>query len=308
MNVVQVTNYGGPDELNVAEWPDPVAAGGKVRVRVSATVVNPADLWTRQGAMAARTPDAQLPIVLGWDFAGELLDPAPGFEVGDRVAGLYPWFSLGDGSGTYAAQVLVDPSWLAKLPAGADEAEAATLAMNALTAQQALAIASPKPGQTLLVTGASGAVGGFAVQLAAADGVHVIAVASNGDEDYVRGLGAAEVIGRDDLVGTVRKLYPDGVDAALDAAAAGPEILAAVRDGGTFTAVTDPAQPGPERGIEPATVHTQPSGAQLSELVDRWAAGKLKTRVSAVRPLSEAAQAHARLAAGGLRGKIVLQP
>ncbi len=141
MKVVEVTKYGGPDELHVAEWPDPVAAGGKVRVRVTATVVNPTDLWTRQGAMAALTPNATVPIVLGWDFVGELLDPAPGFEVGDRVAGLYPWFALGDGTGTYAEMVLVDPSWLAKLPEGADEAEAATLAMNGQTAQQALAIA-----------------------------------------------------------------------------------------------------------------------------------------------------------------------
>jgi NADPH:quinone reductase len=306
MKVVEVASYGGPEQLTVVERPDPVPGDGKVRVRVAATVVNPTDLVTREGVMAARTPNAQVPIVLGWDFAGDLLDPAPGFEVGDRVAGLYPWFALGDGTGTYAEIVLAEPSWLAKLPAGADYVEAATLAMNAQTAQQALAIAAPAKGSTLLVTGASGAVGGFAVQLAAADGVRVIAVASAGDEDYVRSLGASEVIGRDKLVEAVRALYPDGVDSALDAAGAGPGVIGAVRDGGTFAAVMDPVQPGPERGIEPATVHTEPRGVALSELVARWTAGQLTTRVAGTLPLAEAADAHRRAAAGGLRGKLVL--
>jgi NADPH:quinone reductase len=306
MKVVEVSSYGEADELNVAEWPDPVASGGKVRVRTSAIPVNPADLWTRKGAMAERTPNATLPIILGWEFAGELLDAAPGFEVGARVVGMFPWFAVGDGTGTYAEIVLAEPSWLANLPAGADEVEASTIAMNAQTAQQALAIAAPKKGQTLLVTGASGAVGGFAVQLAAAEGVHVIAVASKGDEDYVRDLGATEVIGRDDLAATLAERYPDGVDSVLDAAAAGPDTIRYVRDGGTFAAVTDPAQPGPERGIDPATVHTQPDPAGLADLIDLWVGGKLRTRIAGVRPLSAAADAQRQLEAGGVRGKLVL--
>ncbi|HEY1488329.1 MAG TPA: alcohol dehydrogenase catalytic domain-containing protein, partial [Micromonosporaceae bacterium] len=173
MRVSEVTTYGGPEVLRIAEWDDPIPAGRKVRVRVRATAVNPADLWTRAGGMAERTPNATVPIVLGWDFAGELLDPADGFEVGQNVAGLYPWISQGDGTGTYAELALVDPAWLAPLPAGADPVEAATLALNALTAQQGLRILELTAGQTLLVTGASGAVGGFAVQLAAAEGVEV---------------------------------------------------------------------------------------------------------------------------------------
>ncbi len=136
----------------------------------------------------------------------------------------------------------------------------------------------------------------------------MIAVASAGDEDYVRGLGAAEVIGRDNFIDTVLRLYPDGVDSTLDAASAGPDVLRTVRDGGTFTAVTDPAQPGPERGIEPATVHTQPSADGLAELLRRWAAGHLTTRIASVLPLSQAAEAHKTAAAGGLRGKLVLTP
>ena len=308
MRVSEVTQYGGPEVLQKAQWPDPVPADGKVRVRVAATVVNPADAGTREGAFAPRTPNAKLPIVLGWDFAGELLDPAPGFEVGQKVAGLYPWFTLGNGTGTYAEIVLVDPSWLAPLADDADLAEAATIAMNAQTAAQALNIVAPQAGQTLLITGASGAVGSFAVQLAVASGAHVIAVASKGDEDYVQGLGPAEIIGRDDIVASVRGLYPDGVDATLDAGTAGPEMIGTVRDGGRFAAVADPYQPEAERGIHTETVHTEPSGEGLADLINQWAAGKLTTRVAGTLPLSEAAEAHRRLAAGGFRGKLILLP
>ncbi len=306
MKVVEVSEYGGADQLNVVQRPEPVPTDGKVRVRVSAATVNPTDLDTRRGAMAAMTPNAKLPIVLGWEFAGELLDPAPGFEVGQRVIGLYPWFTPGDGTGTNTEILLADPTWLAKLPDGADEVEAVTIAMNAQTALQALAIAAPAKDATLLVTGASGAVGGFAVQLAAAAGNHVIAAASAGDEQYVRDLGADEVIGRDDIAATVRERYPDGVDAVLDAAGVGPDLIAVVRDGGTFAAVTDPAQPGPERGIEPGTVHTQPHPAELADLVDRWASGRLTTRIAGTFPLSDAAAAHRQLESGGVRGKLVL--
>jgi NADPH:quinone reductase len=306
MRVIEVSTYGGPEVLRLVEQPDPAPVDGKVRVRVSATTVNPTDLITRAGVMAARTPNATLPIVLGWEFAGELLDPAPGFEIGQSVVGMYPWFALGDGTGTYAEIVLADPAWLAALPSGADPIEAVTIAMNAQTALQALRIAAPTSGQTLLVTGASGAVGGFAVQLAAADGVHVIAVASRGDEEFVSSLGAKEVIGRDDLIAAVRERYPDGVDAVLDAGTAGPDLIAVVRDGGRFAAATDPAQPQAERGIHADTVHTQPETQGLADLVDQWATGHLRTRVLGVLPLADAADAHRRLAAGSLHGKLVL--
>jgi NADPH2:quinone reductase len=306
MRVIEVTQYGGPENLRLAERDDPTPTDGKVRVRVRATVVNPTDLWTREGVMAARTPNAVLPIVLGWDFAGELLDPVDGFRVGQQVAGLYPWFTAGDGTGTYAEIVLADPSWLAPVPDGAEAAGAATLAMNAQTARQGLDLLELKPGQTLLVTGASGAVGGFAVQLAAADGINVVAVASAGDEDWVGSLGAAQVIGRDGIAAAVRERYPDGVDAVLDAAVVGGDLIGAVRDGGRFVAVSDPSEPPAERGVHVQTVHTQPDGAALTELIDRWARGDLLTRIVDTLPLADAAEAHRRLAAGGLRGKLVL--
>jgi NADPH:quinone reductase len=311
MRVAEVSKYGGPDVLRLAERPDPVPVDGKVRVRVAATTVGQSDLSAREGKWAALMPKAKPPIVLGWDFAGEIIDPAPGFGVGDRVAGVYPWVELGDGTGTYAEMVLADPSWLAPVPDGVDLAEAATLSINGLAALEALRMTDVRSGQSLLVTGASGAVGGFAIQLAAGTGAHVIAVASHGDEDYVGSLGPKEIIARmpdEDLVATVRDRYPDGVDAVLDAAGSAPELIGAVRDNGAFTSVTDPAMPAAERGIRVGIMHSQPEPDSLADLVDRLASGQLRTRVAAVMPLAEAAKAHRRLAAGSLRGKLVLTP
>jgi len=165
MKVIEVTEYGEPDVLAEAERPEPVPAGGQVRVRVSATTVNPADLWARAGLFSAALPGVTPPLVLGWDFAGVLLDPAPGLAAGQAVAGLYPWFANATGTGTYTEVLLADPAWLAPLPDGADPAQAATIAMNGQTSVQALGFLGLQPGQTLLVTGASGTVGGLARQL-----------------------------------------------------------------------------------------------------------------------------------------------
>ena len=228
---------------------------------------------------------------------------------GTRVAGLYPWFAMGDGTGTYGEQIVVDPSWLTPIPDGVGFPEAATLSLNGLTAAQALDLAGLRAGQTLLVTGASGGVGGFATELAAADGITVIAVASTGDEEFVASLGPAEVLGRGtaaELVEAVRQRHPDGVDGVFDGAVVGPELIGAVRDGGVFIAAITPAIPAPERGIRTAQVMVEPNGPQLGDLLRKLGAGSLRTRIAEVRPLADAGDAHRELAAGGLRGKIVL--
>ena len=309
MRVIEVREYGEPDVLREAEWPDPAPTNGKVRVRIAATVANPADLATRAGVMAARTPNAKPPIVLGWDFAGTLLDATDEWPAGTRVAGLYPWFDLGDGTGTYGEQIVVDPSWLTPIPDGVGFPEAATLSLNGLTAAQALDLAGLRAGQTLLVTGASGGVGGFATELAAAAGINVIAVASTGDEEFVASLGPAEVVGRGtaaELVEAVRRRHPDGVDGVFDGAVVGADLIGAVRDGGVFIAAITPAIPAPERGIRTAQVMVEPNGVQLGDLLQKLAAGSLRTRIAEVRPIADAGEAHRKLAAGGLRGKIVL--
>jgi NADPH2:quinone reductase len=311
MRVIEVSRYGGPEVFRLAEWPDPTPIRGKVRVRVLATSVGPAEIAAREGAWAALTPKATPPIVLGWDFVGELMDPVPGFEVGQRVVGLYPWLAMADGTGTYADMVLADPTWFAPLPDGLEASDAATLALNGQTALQGLRASDVRPGQTLLVTGAGGTVGALAVQLAAAAGVNVLAVTAADDEEYVSSLGAKEIIVRtphQDLAATVSQQYPDGVDAVFDASAKVPTLIRVVRDGGAFVSVSDPATPAAERGVRVETIHTQPEADNLASLLNRLASGELRTRVADVLPLTSAAEAHRRLAGGGLHGKLVLRP
>ncbi|WP_327004142.1 NADP-dependent oxidoreductase [Dactylosporangium sp. NBC_01737] len=292
MRVVEVQRYGGTDTLRVADRPEPEPAGGRVRVRVAAVTVNPVDTATRAGYLAAAAPDVTAPFVPGWDFAGVTDD-------GQAVAGFVPWFEQGGTVGSYASVLLADPAWFAPVPVPddrpADLATASTVPLNAVTAAHALRLAGLAAGQTLLVTGASGGVGGFAVQLAVAAGVDVTAVASTGDEAYVAGLGAKAVLSRSDTP------PPGSFDGVLDAASV-PGAIAAVRDGGAFVAVIDPATPAPERGVRVATVHVTPD----RELLTRLLGAGLITRVAGTLPLREAAEAHRRLEAGGLRGKLVL--
>lgn len=307
MRVIEMQEYGGPEVLREVDRPEPVAGPDQVRVRVRAATVNPVDWLTREGALAGMVPHLQPPFVLGWDLAGVVEAGAHGLEAGQRVVGMIPWFVAGTGS--YAEVVVADPAWLAPLPDHLDDVLAAALPLNGLTARQALDLLDLRARQTLLVTGASGGVGGYAVQLAAAAGAHVIAVASRGDEAYVSGLGAKEVLGRAepaDLVGALRSVAPDGADAVLDAAPAGSPLLGAARDGGAFVTVLAPEAPAPERGVRVDKVSVAPDPAQLRTLTDALAGGGLVTRVAATLPLTQAAEAHRRAAAGGLRGKVVL--
>lgn len=310
MYAMELDRFGGA--LQPVDRPEPQPGPGQVRVRVRAVTVNPVDRLVAEGVLGPMAAHLPFPLVLGWDVVGEidaLGDGAgasgAGYRVGQAVAGMSPWFDRG--AGTFAEAVVLDTTSVAALPAGVDPVPAATVPLNGLTAAQALDLVAAEPGRRLLVTGASGAVGGFAVQLAAARGIEVVAVASHGDGSRVRGLGAAEVIGRtDDLVAAVRERYPDGVDAVLDAVPVGPQLIGAVRDGGSFVTVLDPAVPTAERGVRVAKVSVRPDAAQLAALLADLAGGRLRTAVARQLPLTEAGAALGPAATGGRRGKVVL--
>jgi NADPH:quinone reductase len=195
------------------------------------------------------------------------------------------------------------------IPTGADFPAASTLLMNALTARLALDLLAVPAGGTVAVTGAAGAFGGYTVQLAKSEGLRVFADASAGDRQLVAELGADEVVARgDDVADRFRALAPDGVDAVVDGAAQHALVVAAVRDGGGLAVVR--GWDGPvDRGIhlhkvlvtEVATDH-----ARLLRLRDQASAGVLTLRVADVLPAGQAAQAHRRLAEGGVRGRLVL--
>jgi NADPH:quinone reductase-like Zn-dependent oxidoreductase len=304
MRAVTVTGLGGPEVLQLVEMPDPVAGDGQVLVRVRAACVQPADLGARTGMIpGGPVPPPFLP---GWDFAGEVVAAGAGvadLAAGDRVVGMVPWYLTRGTPGAYAEYVAADADWVVALPDGLDFAAAATVPLNALSASRVLAVAGLTEPTTVLVIGASGGVGGFLAGLAGAAGHHVIGVATGGDEDWVRGLGVAEVVSRETDLATVGP-----VPVVLDVVPVGAPAHPAVADGGILltTRMTEPIDPA--RGVRQELVLVVPERELLRELVAQVAAGELRTRVGATLPLAEAAQAH-RLAEGhGVRGKIVLLP
>ncbi|GIF23550.1 NADPH:quinone reductase [Paractinoplanes tereljensis] len=283
--------------LRVAELPEPEAGPGQVLVRTRAVCVHPADVAATTGMIpGGPVPPPFLP---GWDIAGEVAAVGPGtteFRVGDRVVGMIPWYLTRGAPGGYAEFVAADAGWLVPLPDELDFVSAATVPLNAQTAHQGLALISPVG--RLLVTGASGSVGGFVTQLAVRAGYHVLAQASHDDEEWVRGLGAHEVIPRS------ADLAP--VAAVFDAVPLGEAAAAAVEDGGVVVA-TRPTPPIiPARGVRQEVQLIHLDRELLADLVGQVASGRLRTRVAATLPLAEAAEAHRRVLAGGLRGKLVL--
>ena len=303
MHVAEVSEFGGPEVLVLAERPDPAPAPDQAVVRIRAANVNPTDLATRAGVHSP--PGLELPYVPGWDLAGEVTatgSEVNGFAPGDRVVGMIPFGRIGGRVGSYAQAAAVELDWLAPLPGEVPDAVAATLPLNALTARQALDLIAAPAGSTLLVTGASGAVGGFATQLAAREGVRVVAQATHDDEDWVASLGAAEVLPRSADLARI-----GAVDAVLDAVPVGPSSTACLRDGGVAV-FTRPPGASPTRGLRFETVRVQVDPVALRALAGDLVAGLLRTRVADVVSLADAPRAHALAEAGGLRGKVVLAP
>lgn len=311
MHAVIVRCPGGVDALELEDVPVPEPARGQVRIRVHAAAVNPVDLGTRSGHLVTLGLVARdQPLALGWDVAGivqavgpEVVDFAPGLA----VIGLRDVLSAP--VGTQAEQVVLDATAVARAPRAASLVEAATLPLNGLTALQALDLAELRFGDTLLVTGAAGGLGGYLVELGTLRGLRVIAVAAPEDEALVRELGAAEFVPRSSALGqAVRAVIPGGVDGAIDAAVVGIAALDAVRGGGAYISVVPGAAPWPLRGIRVRNVWIRADGGQLAQLAALADAGRLTLRVADTLPLAEVATAHERIAMGGLRGRIVLTP
>ena len=242
--------------------------------------------------------------MLGWDVAGQVTGVGEGvedFQPGDRVVGMAHWYESGGSVGGYAESVAFEAEWLVPLPDGLDYETAATIPLNALTARQGLELLDPRDGCDLLVTGASGAVGSFAVQLAAEAGHRVIAQAGRNDERWPHTLGAAEVLPRGMDLGAI-----DPVLTIFDAVPLGEAVFAAVKDGGAIVSTRRPPEAPPDRRIRQESFLVHHDREALRELVDAVAAGRFRTRVDRALPLDQAAEAHRLVEAGGLHGKIVL--
>ncbi|MFF9900061.1 NADP-dependent oxidoreductase [Streptomyces longispororuber] len=328
MKAIQFHEAGGPEVLRYEEVPVPGIGPGEVLVRVHAVGVNPPDWYLREGLKvipAEMRPALEFPLIPGTDMSGVVQAVAPdvpGFAVGDEVFGMlrFPGF---DGR-TYAEYVAAPASDLAHKPTAIDHVRAAGAPMAVLTAWQYLVdlghdVPSPftgrvhepvpiTPGMTVLVNGAAGGVGHFAVQLAKGKGARVVAVASGRHERFLRKLGADEFI---DYTRTRAADVVSGVDLVIDTVG-GPDssrFLPVLKRGGTmlpvFLAEYDPEETA-RLGITVSNIQVRSHGAQLAEIGRLFDEGKLQVGVDSTYPLPEAAHAHRRAAQGHLQGKIVL--
>lgn len=307
MRALRIHARGGPEALVDEEAPVPDPAIGDVLVRVGAASFTPTELaWP--STWVDRAGRDRTPVIPAHEVCGIVQGlgyGTTGFELGDVVYGLTDWYR----DGAAAEYVAVEARNLAPKPAALDETEAAATPMPALTARQALLThGALAQGQTVLVLGAGGAVGSFAVQLARVVGAGVIAAARSWARDAVLELGADEFIDVDREPFGAPAL---GVDLVFDLV--GGDTLARswslVRPGGSVVSVVEDPSTAPQRRADARSVFfvVEPNGAELGDLAGRLEAGELRPVVGEVRPLAEGSDAFASKRSGGMLGKSVLR-
>ncbi|MBU2665345.1 NADP-dependent oxidoreductase [Actinoplanes bogorensis] len=296
MKAVQFSRFGGPEVLEIVELPDPHAGAGEIRIKVRAAGINASDWKKRQGLM-----DPELPQTLGYEAAGvvdELGDGVTGVALGDEVFGISP--------GGAAQSELAVLSFWAPVPPSLDFAGAAALPAATETAARALDQLGVTAGQTVLINGASGSVGGAAVQLAVGRGARVIGTAGPANQDYVRSLGAVPVVYGEHMV---EQVASEKIDLALDVAGSGvlPELIKLAGGAGNVLTVAD-FQGAQQYGVRFSRGDSGRALYILGELGDLIAAGRFSMPVGRTFPLADVAEAHRVGEAGRVRGKLVLTP
>jgi NADPH:quinone reductase-like Zn-dependent oxidoreductase len=310
MKAVRFHSYGDSSVLVYEDADRPVAGPGQVVVKVAGAAFNPLDVAIRGGFVRQMFPVA-FPHIPNFDVAGVITQVGAGvsgWSAGDAVVAYLPLTAPG-AAAEYAA---VPAEALAAAPRTVDLADAAALPSAALTAWQSLFDhAGLKAGQAILINGAGGAVGGYAVQLAKQAGAWVTATASAGSVDRTRSYGADRVI---DYTATPLPQAAAGerFDVVLNLVRTSPEETAALAeltaDGGAFVSTTFPDFDEAGRGVRVVSVSSRSDADQLAELVRRVDAGELRIDVAARRPLTELAAVHDELWEGRLAGKTVLVP
>ncbi|WP_129670097.1 NADP-dependent oxidoreductase [Phytoactinopolyspora endophytica] len=310
MKAVRYHTYGDSDVLVYEDADRPVAGPGQVVVRVAGTSFNPVDVAIRAGLLQQVFPLA-FPHVPNFDVAGVVAEVGEGvgaWSVGDAVVAFLPMAE----PGAAAEYVAASADALATAPGTVELADAAALPSAGLTAWQSLfEHAGLTAGQSVLINGAGGAVGGYAVQLAAQARATVTATASPRSRDRIRSYGADQII---DYTATplLQAVAGQQFDVVLNLAATSPEETAQladlVADGGAFVSTTTPGPEDAGRGVRTVRVFLHSDASQLAELVTRVDAGELKIDVAERRPLTHLAAVHGEAAAGRLSGKTVLTP
>jgi len=303
---IRFHDYGGPEVMKLEEVPRPVPKANEILVRVLGWGVNPVDWKIREGLARSRI-NVPLPLTPGGDISGvveELGASATGVSIGQPV------FAMIGLVGAYAELVAVKPEITAPKPRTLDHVQAASVPLTALTAWQALfEHAELKSGQRVLIHAAAGGVGGFAVQFARHAGAIVIGTASPDNADYIRSLGATDVI---DYRKDSFDPYRGSFDVVLDLIGGETSLrsLELLRKGGIHVGgVPAPAlmQHAEGSGIRVKPMQVHPDGSQLREISGLIDAGRIRTTIAAVYPLDQAGAAHEQSKSGHTRGKIVLK-
>ncbi|MDX3102756.1 NADP-dependent oxidoreductase [Nonomuraea angiospora] len=309
MKAISQDVLGGPEVLKTVEVERPVPGPTEVLVRVEAAGLNPTDWKTRAGGGFLRD---ELPFVLGYDVSGVVEDSGVGqalYKPGDEVFGMlkYP-----DRHGAFAEYVTAPSRHFVRKPAAVDHVQAAGIPLAGLTAYQALVdVAGLKGGQRVLIHAAAGGVGHLAVQIAKARGAYVIGTASAAKHEFLRGLGADELIDyrNEDFAEVVRD-----VDVVLETIGGdyGLRSLRTLRKGGTIVSLVlsdlspELHRQAAELGIRSEGMLVEPDHAAMRALAALVEAGRLRVEIAAALPLAEAAKAHELGETNRVTGKIVL--
>ncbi|TDC56867.1 NADP-dependent oxidoreductase [Actinomadura sp. KC345] len=307
MMAARVHAFGGPDVIRYERVPRPVPGPGEVLVRVAAAGFNPSDIGFRAGYMQDIVP-MDLPFILGSEAAGTIVETGEGvdrFLVGDQVIGRL------DGGGAAAGHVTASATGLAPAPRAIPLAHAAAIPVAGLTAWQGLfEHARLGPGTRILINGAGGGVGMFAVQLAAHTGAHTIATAGPRSAERVRGHGAGQII--DYTRYPVHEALDAPVDVVFNLAAIPPgdaaELCGVIRPGGSLVSITVPVEAPSGAGVTSTHFVARDDPGQVAELVALVDAGVLRVDISAAVPLAELAAVHRDAEAGLTGGKTIIVP
>ena len=305
MKAIRIHAYGGPEQLRYEDAPVPQAGKGEVLVRVRAASVNPIDYKLASGAFRQVMP-VSFPWIPGGDFSGvveEVGQDITGFGKGEAVYGDTP------GGGAYAAFAATGTDALARKPQKLNFIEAASVPLAGQTAWQALFDHGHlQSGQTVLIHGAAGGVGTFAIQLAHWKGARVLATASAANLEYLRSLGAVVAI---DYKATRFKAVAKDVDLVLDLIGGETQqrSFAVLKPGGYLVSVVQPPSQelAAKHRVHAVIMRMQPWTANLEQLARLLDAGTIRTVVTKTYPLSQAREAWKDIMSGHTRGKIVLE-
>lgn len=304
MKAIQIRQYGNEDVMELVDLPTPTARDGELLVKVKAAAVNPVDWKIREGL--GQMMGLTLPIVLGCEIAGTVESSNDAsFAAGDEVYGY-----LGAHSGGYAEFVAAPATEFVRRPAKVDADTAASVPVAGMTAWQGIFDHGKlERGQKILITGASGAVGSVAVQLAKRKGARVIGTGSGRNEQMVKDLGADEFI---DYKNAKFEEQVSGVDVVFDTVGGETQERAfqVLKRGGYLISTVSPpsADKASEFGITTAMVMMMPNKEQLAQLNEMLEKGELQTRVATVLPLAEFKKALHLSQEGHPDGKIILRP